>query len=95
MAATSTIVSDAPGCLSAYPGSHRKFIALATVSGYFFDLCKVLLRGRRWGLFHPPRLKRAIMKRLLYWVAGIATVTFAVMSGSGDAWAERRVALVV
>src|SRR6266852_6205068 len=35
------------------------------------------------------------MKRLLYWVAGIATVTFAVISGSVDAWAERRVALVV
>src|SRR6266446_1880475 len=35
------------------------------------------------------------MKRLLYWVAGIATIAFAVMSGSGDAWAERRVALVV
>jgi len=35
------------------------------------------------------------MKRLAYWVAGIATVTFAVMCVSGEAWAERRVALVV
>src|SRR5258708_402725 len=92
MAATSAIVSDAAGCISARPGSRRNFIALATFSRYFFGLCEVW--GRGWGLFHPPRLKRAIMKRLLYWVAGIATVTFAVMSG-GDAWAERRVALVV
>jgi uncharacterized caspase-like protein len=35
------------------------------------------------------------MKGLLYWVAGIATVTFAVMCVSVEAWAERRVALVV
>ena len=96
MAATFAIVSDAAGCLSAHPGSRRNFIALAAFSGYFISLYKVSLRGRRWGLFHPPRLKRAIMKRLLYWVAGIATVTFAVMSGSGDvSAAERRVALVV
>ncbi len=92
MAATSAIVSDAAGCISAHAGRRRNFIALAAFSGYFFGLS---LRGRRWGLFHPRRLRRAIMKRLLYWVAGIATVTFAVMSGSGDAWAERRVALVV
>jgi uncharacterized caspase-like protein len=35
------------------------------------------------------------MNRLLSWVAGVATLTFAVIGGSVDAWAERRVALVV
>src|SRR5712664_1772223 len=95
MAATFAIVSDTAGCISAHPGSRRNFIALAAFSGYFFGPWKVSLRGRRRRLFCPPRLKRTIMKRLLYWVAGIATVTFAVISGSGDAWAERRVALVV
>src|SRR5258708_4445031 len=69
------------GCLPADPGSRRIFIAMAAFWGYFFGLCKVSLGGRRWRLFHPPRLKRAIMTRLLYWVAGIAAVTFAVMSG--------------
>ncbi len=96
MAATFTIVSDAAGRTFANPGIRRYFIAFAAFSRYFSGLDKVPLRGRRRRPFYPRRLKRAVMKSLLYWVAGIATVTFAVMSGSGDAWAaERRVALVV
>jgi uncharacterized caspase-like protein len=35
------------------------------------------------------------MNKLLSWVAVVTTVTFAVIGGSVDAWAERRVALVV
>src|SRR5882762_7496986 len=95
MAATFAIVSDAAGRTSAHPRGRRDFIAFASFSGYFSGPSKVPLRGRRRRSFHPRRLKRAVMKSLLYWVAGIATVTFAVMSGSCDAWAERRVALVV
>src|SRR5258708_4445027 len=56
MAATFAIVSDAAGCLSADPGSRRNFIAMAAFSGYFFGLCKVSLRGRRfWGLCRRGR----------------------------------------
>jgi caspase domain-containing protein len=35
------------------------------------------------------------MEKLLSWVAAVATITFAVIGGCVDAWAERRVALVV
>src|SRR5262249_15953884 len=50
-----------------------------------------------WRWLYPRRLKRAIMNRLLHWVAVVAIVTFAVTGGSVHAWAEheRRVALVV
>jgi chemotaxis protein histidine kinase CheA len=89
------IVSFAPGRTSLLPKSRRNLIAFADVSGYFSGISKVLLRGWRWGAFRSRHLKWVIMNKLLSWVAVVTTVTFAVIGGSVDAWAERRVALVV
>jgi hypothetical protein len=95
MTATLTIVPHEADTHPSRQGSRPNLIAPAEVSGYFPGSSKVSLRGWRWRAFCSRRLKWAIMNKLLSWVAVVTTVTFAVIGGSVDAWAERRVALVL
>jgi hypothetical protein len=52
-----------------------------------------MLRGIRDGSIRAAS-KRTISRRL-FWIARFAVVAYAVISGSVEAWAERRVALVM
>src|SRR5215467_20820 len=95
MATALSTVSRGAGRASTCPMSCGNFVAFAEISGYFLGISKVSLRGWPLRAFRSRRLKWAIMGRLLLWVAAVATVAIAVAGGSVDAWAERRVALVV
>jgi uncharacterized caspase-like protein len=53
-----------------------------------------MLRGMRDGSIRAAS-KRTILSRRLFWIARFAVVAYAVISGSVEAWAERRVALVM
>jgi uncharacterized caspase-like protein len=95
MNATFTIVSHPDERGRACLRHRRNFIASVSIPRYLLGYLKYRRRG---GLGEYPVTaapKRTVMNRLLSWVAGATTVAVMVMGASVDAWAERRVALVV
>src|SRR5262249_35165658 len=93
MTATCTIMSRRDPCMR--PGCCSNFFAIATFPGYFLRYAQRRCRGSDKRFFIIAASKRAIMRKLFSWLAGIATVAIVVIGGTVGAWAERRVALVV